>query len=277
MRSAILLVLLLAVPATAVRAAPLVTSCHGCSEHQARRVAEASAPLDTRQTRFDVYIVDTPGKVLRRYLVEVARRDGFPSAFAWPEAPDPDWQAEFLVLADHWHAVAGLLKSSVDMPADATVRSVTDVLHSPVAQEQVSLALNRHLLTMVGAVVTSALKMLPRVVWSARPYASVKFADGSTGKFEIRNLEPMDAEGHVFRFEYIEGSARDSDGNPIPDRLESFYGYSADYSDLYNRWIFYRQATLFGVPVREATGIQKTSVVCVKTADEVVCWVREHK
>lgn len=276
MKPAVFAVLLFAFPVTAA-AAPMVTSCHGCSEYQARQVAAARVPLDARQTWFDVYVVDTPGTLLRRYLVEIGRRDGFPYALAWPEAPDPAWQAEFLALAGHWHAVNGLFKSSVDMPADSSVSSVMDVLHSPVAQEQVSLALNRHLLTMVGAVVTSALKMLPRVVWSARPYATVKFADGSTGKFEIRNLEPLDSEGHVFRFEYIEGSARDSDGNPIPDRLESFYGYSADYSNRYNEWIFYRQATLFGVPVRAATGVQKTSVVCVRTEDEVVCWVREHE
>lgn len=277
MKARMLAGLVLVLAGVAARAAPIVTSCHGCDPPRAMRVAAAQVPLNTRQTWFDVYVVDTPGKVLRRYLVQVTREGGFPVAMAWPEAPDPTWAREFATLVDSWHAVNRLLKSVVDMPDDSPVRSATEVFNSPVAEEAVSLALNRHVMTLVGAVVTSTLKMLPRVIWSAKPYATVRFADGTTAKFEIRSLEALDSEGHVFRFEYIEGSARDSDGNPVADRVESFYGYAADYSSVYNEWLFKRQSSLFGVRVRPAASIQKKTVVCVKTESEVVCWVRDQK
>lgn len=277
MKARMLAGLALALIGCAAQAAPLLTSCHGCSDYKARKRAEARVPLDTRQTWFDVYVVDTPGKKLRRFLVEVSRRGGFPTPTAWPEAPDATWQREFDALVDSWHAVNALLQADVELPKDSEVRSVTDVFHSPAAQEEVSLTLNRHVLTLVGAALTSTLKILPKVVWSARPYALVEFPDGTTGKFEVRNLEALDAEGHVFRFEYVEGSARDSDGNRVADRLEDFYGYAADYSTLYNEWLFHRQASLFGVRLRPAASVQRTTVVCVKTEGEIVCWVKDHK
>lgn len=268
---------LLLLVATFADARPSVTACHGCTDTQARRTAQAQVPLTRREASHDVYVVDTPNQRLRRYVVRIRLVGGFPYAMAWPEAPDPTWAREFDLLARDWHQAARLLKSGVDLPPGAPVDSVTEVFYSAASEEAVSAALNRNLTAFANGVMGSALKLLPEVIWSADIYVTVHFADGTSGRFRLTDLEPMDSELHVFKFRYVEGSARDSEGNAIPDRLESFYGFAANYEDAYNQSLFERQAYLYRVRLAIAPATQKTTVVCVRTADEVVCWKRRHR
>ena len=256
-------------------AAPVVTSCHGCGEYQARRTAEAQVPLSSRQTWFDVYVANTPGRALRRYIVQVDRSGGFPVAMAWPEAPEPAWQREFDAHVDAWHAISGLMKSGYQMPPGSPVKSVTEVFYSAAEENAVSAMLNENLANFAGSVVASTLKLLPGVVWSARIYVTVHFADGTSGQFQLTDVELDDPELHVFKFRYVQGSARDSEGNAIPDRLESFYGFAADYLEPYNRMLFDRQVLIYSVRLRVAPSFQRKTIVCVKTESEVVCWVRK--
>jgi len=268
--------LVLALAMAQAAAAPVVTSCHGCSESQARRTAEAQVPLSSRQTWFDVYVVNTPGRALRRYIVQVDRSGGFPVAMAWPEAPEPAWQREFDAHADAWHSVSGLAKSGFDMPPDAPVKSVTEVFYSAAEVDAVSSLLNDNFSNFAGSVVASTLKLLPGVAWSARIYVTVHFADGTSGQFQLTDVELDDPDMHVFKFRYVQGSARDSEGNAIPDRLESFYGFAADYLEPYNRMLFDRQVLIYSVRLKVAPSFQRKTVVCVKTEDEVVCWIRRY-
>lgn len=277
MKARMLAGLALALIVMEANAAPLVASCHGCSESQTRRMAEAQVPLSSRQSWFDVYVVNTPGRALRRYTVQVERSGGFPVAMAWPEAPDPVWQREFDAHADAWHAVMGLFKSAFQLPADAPVRSVTEVFYSAAEEDAVSALLNEDLAHFAGSLIASTLKLLPGVVWSARVYVTVRFADGTTGQFQLTDVELADPEMHVFKFRYVPGSARDGEGNAIPDRLESFYGFAADYQEPYNRMLFDRQVLIYSVRLMVAPDFQRKTVVCVKTEDEVVCWVRKHR
>ncbi|MEJ2515337.1 MAG: hypothetical protein P8080_07745 [Gammaproteobacteria bacterium] len=258
-------------------ARPMVTACHGCTDTEARRMAQAQVPLRLRETRQDVYVVDTPNQRLRRYTVEVRLVGGFPYAMAWPEAPDRTWSREFEILAGDWHQAAGLLKSGIDLPPGAPVDSVTEVFYSAASEEAVSAALNRNLTAFANGVLGSVLKLLPEMVWSADIYVTVHFADGTSGRFRLTDLEPTDSELHIFKFRYVDGSARDSEGNAIPDDLESFYGFSANYEDAYNQSLFERQAYLYRVRLAIAPSTQKTTVVCVRTQDEVVCWKRRQR
>jgi hypothetical protein len=108
--------------------------------------------------------------------------------------------------------------------------SAYDVLHSTVLQRRVSDYVNEHLniWQSIGAPVSVPLSALGKIV-NLNLYISITFSDGSTAKLELTGLEGSLAE-LSYTFELMEGSARDADGNVIPDTAAAAAPYEGVFS-----------------------------------------------
>lgn len=259
----------------AASAAPAVVACHGCSSERAKRVAEAQVPMSAPAGVYDVYVVNTPGRVLWRYLVTAEREHGLRENFAHRRKPAVTYARAFSDWQAAWVGIRDQFKSSVRLPDDFPIRSVTEVFLSRANQSTVSRALNRDVFVWIGALAGSALQTIGEVVFSAKVHATVEFPDGSTGTFDLVGVHSPTSGLEMFRFDYRKGSARDSEGNAIPDRLRAFDGHEGHYTVRGNLNQLLQMIRLFDVGLREQPSLPAT-VVCVRSQHERYCWVRKR-
>ncbi len=260
--------------AEAASAAPAIVSCHGCTDSQAKRAASAQVPISARAGVYDVYVVNSPAQKLLRFRITAEREPGMRRNYARKATPAAGYKREFNNWVSAWHGVRNELKPGVRLPADFPVGSATEVFMSRSQERKVAQALNRDLFVLIGGLAGSTLQTVGEAVFSARVFATVEFPDGTTAIFDIVGVDPLDGDFEMLRFEYRKGSARDSEGNAIPDRVAAFDSHEGTYRVRDNLDRLVQMIRLFGITIREEPKLPST-IVCVRTAAERYCWVRK--
>ncbi|MGD8976959.1 MAG: hypothetical protein PVG91_05085 [Gammaproteobacteria bacterium] len=232
-------------PATAQAAGETqIVACHGCSESRARLTAEARIPRSWGAGVYDVYVVDTPGGRLRRYRVTSEFEGRLWEKYAMARTPSSSYRNWFNQGRSEWLYVKNAAKPGVVLGDDIPVRSAEEVLGSAINQTIVSEQINRNIPARIGSLFGAALRML-RTIFTDEIFIEVGFADGSTALFVLDRINSPTS-GHMFVYVYKPGSARDSEGNAIPDSAAALDPYSGVFSSEYNFEIFRRRAQMYG-------------------------------
>jgi hypothetical protein len=221
-----------------------------------------------------VYVANTPARILWRYRVFVEQESGF-STYVRAATPSGDWLADFRRLADAWNVESK--GGEVVLEPGHPVGSVTETFRSAADTAAVSLSINRSFIGVVNAIIGITFQSLASATLDLKHVQIVVFPDGTRGEFELDTIVPGDDELHILRYKYKPGSARDSEGNAIPDRRSAFADFGADYANAYNEGLFQRQARLYLIELLSAPQTQRISVICATGAGgEPYCWVRKH-
>ena len=259
--------------AESAAAAPVVASCHGCSEERMQRAADAQVPLAAPAGLYDVYVVNSPGRALRRFRVIAEREPGLRPHYVPKVTRGQIYRQECETWVRAWHGVRDASKAAVRLPPDFPVQSVTEVFMSRAREQQVSRALNRDLFVVIGGLAGATLQTLGKAVFSAQVFATVEFPDGTTAIFDVTGIDPLDGNLEMLRFQYRKGSARDSENNAVPDRVGAFNNHEGTYRVRANLDRLMRMIRLFDITMRERPTLPST-VVCVRTSNDRYCWVR---
>lgn len=262
----------LAAPAEA--ADPAIAACHGCSDVRAKSTAEAQVPRTAAAGVYDVYIVDSPGNRLRLFRVTAEREGRTAFNFAQPRVPSSTYQRYFNTSRGEWDYVRQSLKPNIVLPRDFPVQSAETVIGNAYNQTVVSEQLNRHVPTRIGSLFGAALAML-RTVFTSAITAEVAFPDGTSALFVLDRIDNLTG-GHTFVYRYKPGSARDSDGNTIPDSVSAFDNYGGRFSTGGNLARFRDRAKMYGVEWPEGFREELPSyTVCVRDDEgNAYCWHR---
>jgi len=267
-----------------------VLRCDACDSQQINHKLVAHGGVGDR------LVFDFHNGEVRSFLVSVDR--DAPRLFGQPpplQIEEQLVQAEdreaFRSIAAAWRANGGSLKfdtvldpGTLGYPAGLLAnRNASDVVMRPSYRFQVGLAvgtwgLDRSgpLSRQVGEVIalTRSTMLTLAEVWTGKLQIRVRvvFPDGSTAVFVMDRNHSLEAR-------YEPGSARDSDGNPLPDpwSLDNSHTLAGQHvftsEDNLRRWL--ELAEFFGIPVVRASGRlgsgQRMGLACTSTPTGVTC------
>jgi hypothetical protein len=253
-----------------------ITACHGCTESRARATAEAQVPRSWGPGVYDVYVVDSTGGRLRRYLVASEFEGRLWDKYAMARTPSATYKSWFDQGRGEWLYVGNAAKPGVVLGDDIPVRSAEEVLGSARNQTIVSEQINQSIPARIGSLFGAALSMF-RTIFTDEIFIEVGFADGSTALFVLDRIDSPTS-GHMFVYVYKPGSARDSEGNAIPDSAASLSTYDGIFGTEYNFEMFRRRARLYGAdgldPLRnfEPTPLPAHMVCVWGDGGHIQCW-----
>ena len=276
MRRLLIMILLLGASgyaSAAMAEEPAIVACHGCSDRSARLSAEGQVSNSSRAGVYDVYVVDTPGNRLRMFRVTLEKEHRAVDKFAQERTPSAEYLSWFRQGKDEWDYVKAATKPNIILPDGFPVGSAESVIGSEFNQTVISEQLNRHVPTRIGSLVGAALMMM-RTVFSSPILAEVQFPDGSLALFRLERIDSLTS-GHMFVYRYLPGSARDSDGNRIPDSASAFDNFDGRYSEGGNLSMFLRRAEMYGVDWPQGTQPKKVPAHTVCARDDennAYCW-----
>lgn len=210
-------ILVLAVMSASANAEDYWGNCSDCSDPQAQSAAVQAAPR-TIFGPHDVYVTDFEREIVRKFTVTWE----FDAEFReWEStvstsATEPYIAHEFAQIVTAMKTDIRSLEAGKLVPAEI-VGSAYDVVHSSVNQQRVASYIidNMTIWESIGAPVFVPLSIFRKIV-DLNLTISVTFADGSTAKFALTGLDGSLGE-LTYVFELLDDSARDADGNVIPD------------------------------------------------------------
>ena len=258
-------------------AAPVVIGCHNCSNAQYKTAAENAIPMYFAPGRYNVYVVDRPKSVLKRFLIWAEREPGFSFNFARSRTPSRAYQQEFdnnLALLAQLGAEIATQNDFYELPGDFEIESASEVYNNVLAQNAFNQYFNSEFsFFKVIAVITSVMD----VFWDINYYMDVLFPDGSTATYEVYRVNG-NSENRV-EWRYVPGSARDSEGNRIPERVADFDNFHARYDTTFSNFnlsLFLNAATSLGIPVVDFSVTSVVAVVCVGGAGGTLCEIQSY-
>lgn len=260
--------------APTVAADPAVVSCHGCSYTRAKITAESQVSRSAKAGIYDVYVVDSPGNKLRLFRVTAEREGRMAINVAHARTPSSTYQSYFKSSRTEWDYVRQSAKPNIILEPDFPVQSAESVIGNAYNQTVISEQLNRHIPTRIGSLFGAAL-VIYKTVFTSEITAEVAFPDGTTALFVLDRIDNLTG-GHAFVYRYKPGSARDSDGNLIPDSVGAFDNYGGRFSTGDNLGRFRNRAKMYGVEWPEGFKEELPSyTVCVRDDQgNAYCWHR---
>jgi hypothetical protein len=269
-----LLALTAAAPMQAI-AAPDFVSCHRCTDSQARRAAEGAVPMTHPPGVYDVYVVDTPNNKLRRFVVTAEREAGFTLNHGAQRTPERRYLREFRTGRSEWVYVRDAAKPGIEIPPGFPVDNAEQVIGSAFNQTVISEQINQHIPSRIGSLFGSMLQLF-RQIFTFEIQIEVGFPDGSTALFYLDRVDSITS-GHMFVYQYKPGSARDSDGNAIPDSPESLANYQGRFTTEPNWERFKRRASRYGADLRRLQELEPARLpahsICVRDdQSRIYCW-----
>ena len=253
-------------------AAPVVIGCHNCSKAQRKSAAENAIPMYFAAGRYNVYVVDRPKSKLKRFLVTAERERGFSFNFARSRTPAPAYQQEFdnnIALLNKLDAQIAAQKDYYELPDDSEIFSASEVYNNTMAQDTFNDIFNsKFSFFKVIAVVTSVMDAF----WHINYYMDVRFPDGSTASYEVYRING-DSDNTV-EWQYVTGSARDSEGNRIPEKAADFVNYHGRFDTTFSHFnlsTFLNAAGNWGIPVVDLSTTSGKAIVCVGGGGGTLC------
>lgn len=253
---------------------PAIVACHGCSETRAKITAEAQISRNAKAGVYDVYVVDSPGNKLRLYRVTAEREGRMAINIAHARTPSATYQGYFRTSRSEWDYVRQAVKPNIVLEPDFPVQSAESVIGNEFNQVVISEQLNRHAPTRIGSLFGAAL-LIMKTVFTSEITAEVAFPDGTTALFFLDRIDNL-LGGHAFVYRYKPGSARDSDGNLVPDSAGSFKNYAGRFTTGDNLGRFRRRARLYGAEWPEGfVEVLPSYTVCARDdRGNAYCWHR---
>ncbi|UCC14385.1 MAG: hypothetical protein JSW21_13775 [Gammaproteobacteria bacterium] len=252
-----------------------VNACHNCTDSQAKRTAEAQVSIRDRAGVYDVYIVDTPGNKLRMFRVTAEREGRTPRNYIQARTPSVEYQAYFTQSKAEWQYVRQAVKPNIILDPDFPIKSAEGVIGNEFNQTVISEQLNRHVPTRIGSLFGAAL-MVMRTIFTSEIVAEVQFPDGSIALFGLQRIDSLTS-GHMFVYRYKPGSARDSDGNLIPDSASAFSNFQGNFTTSENMERFGRRSHIYGVDWPEGFSVRPLPSYTICARDDngnAHCWRR---
>ena len=205
-------------------------ACNACSLNQKKMVAKQAVPL-THKARHQVYVMDFATATLMKFSVFVfydGEVNRYVAPFPISQAVDPSVSGEFAAQVSAIKSAMATLRSGTKIP-ETVIPSAYDVILSANAQRKLSAYVNDNLSIWqsIGLPVSVPLAALGKLV-DVNFVIPVKFADGSTLKVKLSGVSG--SIGNIeYLLTYVPGSARDADGNLIPDRAERAAPYVGEF------------------------------------------------
>ncbi len=258
-------------------AAPVVIGCHNCSNAQHKTAAENAIPMYFAGGRYNVYVVDRPKSMLKRFMVMASREPGFSFNFAKSRTPAPAYQQEFdnnVALLDQLDAEIATQNDYYELPRNFEIDSASEVYNNILALNAFNEFFNSEFsFFKVIAIVTSVMD----VFWDLNYNMEVRFPDGSTASYKVYRING-DSENRV-EWQYVLGSARDSEGNRIPEKIADFGNFHGRYDTAFSNFnlsLFLNAAASFGIPVVDLSSSSTVAVVCIGGAGGTLCEIQNY-
>lgn len=205
-------------------------SCNSCSAGQSEWVALRTVP-DSSLGRHDVYVADFDRETVHKYTV-LREFDGefrTRESSVWRVSTESHIEYEFARIVGAMKADVASIEAGKVIP-ETIVRSAYDLVHNSYAQKQVAdyIIANMSIWESIGAPVFIPLTLLRKVA-GLNLTISVVFADGSTAQFVLTGVAGSIGELE-YVFELLDDSARDADGNVIPDETIDAAPFEGEFS-----------------------------------------------
>ena len=252
-----------------------IAACHNCSDSQAQRTAEAQVSIREKAGVYDVYIVNSPGNKLRLFRVTAEREGRKPRNYIQARTPAAEYQGYFNESRVEWDYVRQSVKPNIVLDPDFPIKGAEAVIGSEFNQTVISEQLNRHVPTRVGSLFGAALLMM-RTIFTSEILAEVQFPDGSSALFSLQRIDSLTS-GHMFVYRYKPGSAKDSDGNRIPDSVSAFDNFQGNFTTSENMERFGRRSNIYGIEWPEGFRIHPLPSYTICARDDngyAYCWRR---
>ena len=225
-----MLVLVVTAAGATTEAGEYWSSCNSCSAGQVERAAWRVVPERTIG-RHDVYVADFDRETIRKYTVlwefdgEFREWEGS----AWLTSTEPHIEYEFAQVVNAMKADIASVEPGKLIPG-SVVDSAYELLHNSFAQQQVAdyIIANMSLWESIGAPVFVPLSLFRKIV-DLNLTISVVFADGSTAQFVLTGVKGSLSDLE-YVFELVDGSARDADGNVIPENTVEAAPFTGEFS-----------------------------------------------
>lgn len=204
-------------------------ACNGCTSNQKTQAAREAVPANANG-EFDVFMMDYHAETLLKYRVTAFFEPWEGLNFtAVRSVPVPVYQAE--QFATDLAAIKDIVASveDVDIPADVADSSY-DIVFDQGTRQRVGdfIAHNLSFGERFTSTVLIPLTILGDLLAIDVVYIQIHFPDGSTARYQLAGLESSN--DNVFDFEYLPGSAREVDGNFIPEDDETAQSWQGRFS-----------------------------------------------
>ncbi|MEO0574421.1 MAG: hypothetical protein AAF004_03085 [Pseudomonadota bacterium] len=204
-------------------------ACNGCTPYQKTQQARAVAPANANG-EFDVFMMDYHAETLLKYRVTSFFEPWEGLNFtAVRSVPVPDYQAEqFALDLAQIKAVVESIED-VEIPPDV-IGTAYDIVFDPGSRQSVADYISHNLgfFDQFTSTVLIPTVFVANLIKVDVVYISVRFPDGSRARYQLVGLESDNA--NVLDFEYLEGSAREPDGNFIPEDDETAQSWQGRFT-----------------------------------------------
>lgn len=258
------------------KAADGVFECHNCSSYQYKQKAFTIIPPNAYYGNYDVYVVDVPNGVLKRYLVGLESDPAFPGGtfkFAVEQSPESYYLNSFNDLYNSYNTLKGL--TTAEKTFEYPTGSAYDLRGG--GNGAFERAISSYIWDTSGyyfaiqMYTASALNILGKVT-NIRWNVYVKFPDGT----EVQMMVTGIGENGEVVFEYAPDTAVDADNNNIPDNQTAFNTHAGTYTtdDSINE--FLRYAASMGIPISGSSSGSGTYVVeCSHSQGKTTCVLKK--
>lgn len=224
--------ILLSTHVTAANAEDYWAACDSCTATQMSWQAQETIPLDSDGV-FSVYVMDFTNEKISKFSVvsiyDVETRMYF-SGVSEVQV-DPVIAADFISYVVALKNDIAMLEAGTDIPS-TVVRSAFDLFNNSYNQNAVGsyVSSNLDFWQTVGAYTAIPLLALKKIT-VVNVVIPVTFSDGSTANFEITGVTGDLSTGVIeIEFQYQVGTAKDADGNSIPEFQEEADPFVGSFS-----------------------------------------------
>ena len=209
------------------------TECSSCSITQKQWAAKQSVPANTEGV-YNVYVMDVASETLDKFSVvqfyEPEWRMYFISARSI--SVEPEKVTAFQAFAQDLKAFEQQASSGIDLPA-SVANSAYDMIHDSSRRNAIGnyIANNLNFFQALGAYTSIPLVAIKQIL-NVHVVITVRFEDGSSAIYEVSGLEGSFEEGVQITFQYQPGSAKDADGNNIPETQEEAQQFQGTFSSV---------------------------------------------
>lgn len=253
----------------AVTDGDIVTSCHGCSWAQYKRLALQQVPNNGPNVTVNVYLVDRVNRRLAKYRVMKEYSEGMLYKYAKSRAITATELQTFQADLTAFDEIQKISVIARRLPNNFAVRSAADIYQNRQAQLAVQDWLNDDFLSsrVLAFSYFFGEALLKRFTADIR----VIFPDGSEAVFHVSRFElELSINGIKLELRYTEDTAIGADGNDLPDTIEDLVGYRGTfyYDDTLNT--FLQRVKTFGIYIQ---GFPGTPTTCEFVGSTLVCYV----
>ncbi len=238
-----------------------------------KAAARQTAPSQSN-SRYVVYVMNIGNTIIRKYNIFsfFEPQDSLDFTAVHELVVEQDIYTEFLQLVQYVKDVSMTMETSTNIPGDV-VGSAFDIVHNSYNMNQVTIYLMNNLTfnQTMAALVNIPASIVLNVFGEVNFVMPVTFADGSTALFKQKGLTAIIPNGLRFEFEYMTGSAKDADGNTIPENsgqaenFEGTFGSETAANTMTNYITSWYGASLGSWSCSSSFGGGKITVTCRKT------------